>query len=320
MNLSYRFISFVSKIFPVSPFISKILTPSPAYPLHSNRPGGGGWSFHMSYYSANILRCTHIKTNGTQCGSPAVRGRRFCFFHKNWHGERIPLGALPAANLNPSFTLPVLEDADSIQVALMQVMRLILARQIDPKMAGLLLYALQTASVNLRHTELEPRPRERVVIDPAPPATLCSANTSGAMTTSKQRTKKTKTPTPRKRRKPGEASDDEEEEVEDDEEEEKEGDDTLHVGTGALGLSRARGGSPAPLPSQAQPRPPTTSTSSRCAIRCALSPSLDSSAASAWTSLPKRFRPKPSSITPGPSSPHRNPKRRPSLTPFLPSP
>jgi hypothetical protein len=121
----------------------------------------------MSHYSANILRCTHIKTNGTQCGSPAVRGRRFCFFHKNWHGERIRLGGLPAANLNASFTLPVLEDADSIQVALMQVMRLILARQIDPKMAGLLLYALQTASVNLRHTELEPRPRERVVIDPA---------------------------------------------------------------------------------------------------------------------------------------------------------
>jgi hypothetical protein len=121
----------------------------------------------MSYYSANIPRCTHIKTNGTQCGSPAVRGRRFCFFHKSWHGERIPLGAQPAPNLDPSFTLPVLEDADSIQVALMQVMRLILARQIEPKMAGLLLYALQTASLNLRHTELEPRPRERIVIDPS---------------------------------------------------------------------------------------------------------------------------------------------------------
>src|SRR5258707_13406701 len=62
--------------------------------------------------------------------------------------------------------MPVLEDADSVQVALMQVMRLILAGQLEPKIAGLLLYALQTASLNLRQMKLEPRDRESVVIDP----------------------------------------------------------------------------------------------------------------------------------------------------------
>jgi hypothetical protein len=61
--------------------------------------------------------------------------------------------------------MPVLEDADSIQVALMQVIRLILAGQLDPKIAGLLLYALQTASLNLRHMKLEPVRPENVVID-----------------------------------------------------------------------------------------------------------------------------------------------------------
>jgi hypothetical protein len=115
-------------------------------------------------YDVHIPRCTHIKTNGTQCGSPALRGRRFCFFHKNWQGQRIALNVLPAAPL--SFTMPVLEDADSVQVALMQVMRLILAGQLDPKIAGLLLYALQTASFNLRHMKLEPFNHETVVIDP----------------------------------------------------------------------------------------------------------------------------------------------------------
>ena len=115
-------------------------------------------------YDVHIPRCTHIKTNGTQCGSPALRGRRFCFFHKNWQGQRIALNAQPAAPL--SFTMPVLEDADSVQVALMQVMRLILAGQLDPKIAGLLLYALQTASLNLRHMKLEPFHHESVVIDP----------------------------------------------------------------------------------------------------------------------------------------------------------
>ncbi len=116
-------------------------------------------------YDVHIPRCTHIKTNGTQCGSPALRGRRFCFFHKNWQGQRIALNVQPAAPL--SFTMPVLEDADSVQVALMQVMRLILAGQLDPKIAGLLLYALQTASLNLRQMKLEPLRHESVVIDPS---------------------------------------------------------------------------------------------------------------------------------------------------------
>ena len=206
----------------------------------------------MSYYSANILRCTHIKTNGTQCGSPAVRGRRFCFFHKNWHGERIPLGALPAANLNASFTLPVLEDADSIQVALMQVMRLILARQIDPKMAGLLLYALQTASVNLRHTELEPRPRERVVIDPASAGgSLLGEHlwrNDDFEAEDEEEEAGAEEEEDEEDEDEDEASDEEEGEVEDDEEEEEEedGDSEPQVGPGAsVSLPRAQSRGPA---------------------------------------------------------------------------
>jgi hypothetical protein len=116
-------------------------------------------------YSVHIPRCTHIKTNGTQCESPALRGRRFCFFHKNWHGQRIQLNAQPAP-LDRNFTLPVLEDANAIQVALMQVMHLLLSGQIEHKTAGLLLYALQTAAANLRATRFEPFHHEDVVIDP----------------------------------------------------------------------------------------------------------------------------------------------------------
>jgi hypothetical protein len=120
----------------------------------------------MSPYSVEIPRCTHIKTNGTQCGSPALRGRRFCFFHKNWRGQRIQLDRkLPA--VPATFILPVLEDANSVQIALMQVIQLLLSGRIDSKTAGLLLYALQTASLNLKQTDLEPRTHERVVIDPA---------------------------------------------------------------------------------------------------------------------------------------------------------
>jgi hypothetical protein len=48
----------------------------------------------------------------------------------------------------------------------MQIMRLILSGQVDPKTAGLLLYALQTASSNLSRINFEPTIKTRVVIDP----------------------------------------------------------------------------------------------------------------------------------------------------------
>jgi hypothetical protein len=119
----------------------------------------------MSFYPSTIARCQHVKVNGTLCGSPALHRRRFCFFHQQWREQRIKINAR-ASRRARNLDLPVLEDANSIQITLMQVMRLILAGQIDPKTAGLLLYALQTAAVNLKNTDFEPRTRENCVIDP----------------------------------------------------------------------------------------------------------------------------------------------------------
>ena len=110
-------------------------------------------------------RCQHIKVNGTLCGSPALRRNRFCYFHKLHHEERIVLNADRARRRrNVTIALPVLEDANSIQVMLMQIMRLIITGQIDGKNAGLLLYALQTASANLARTSFQPRMHD-VVLD-----------------------------------------------------------------------------------------------------------------------------------------------------------
>ena len=115
-------------------------------------------------------RCQHIKVNGTQCGSPALRRNRFCYFHKRHHDERIALHAdrlkVARSARRTTLELPVLEDANSIQVSLMQIMRLLITGQLDGKTAGLLLYALQTASVNLHRTTFEPN-RHQVILDPA---------------------------------------------------------------------------------------------------------------------------------------------------------
>jgi hypothetical protein len=117
----------------------------------------------MSIYS--VPRCQHLKVNGTQCGSPALKRNRFCFFHKRFQEERIKLNCDRVRHNRASLYLPVLEDANSIQVSLMQIMRLLASRQIDSKTASLLLYALQTASVNLRQTTFEPAHIQAVVID-----------------------------------------------------------------------------------------------------------------------------------------------------------
>ncbi len=101
-------------------------------------------------------RCQHLKINGTQCGSPALRRNRFCFFHKRFQDEQIKLSTDRARRGVATFILPVLEDANSIQIALMQVMRLLVSGQLDHKTASLLLYALQTASTNLRQTNFKP--------------------------------------------------------------------------------------------------------------------------------------------------------------------
>ena len=110
-------------------------------------------------------RCQHIKINGVQCGSPALRRNRFCFFHKQYQNERIRLTADRRRRGVATFILPVLEDANSIQMAIMQIMRLILTGEIEHKTASLLLYALQTASCNLRSTKFDPQ-MHHVVLNP----------------------------------------------------------------------------------------------------------------------------------------------------------
>ena len=116
-------------------------------------------------------RCQHIKVNGTQCGSPALRRNRLCYFHKRHHDERIELNAdrqkkARARRRTIAIDLPVFEDANSIQVSLMQITRLLIAGDLDAKTAGLILYALQTASSNLHRTRFEPNMRD-VILDPA---------------------------------------------------------------------------------------------------------------------------------------------------------
>src|SRR6266853_688020 len=113
----------------------------------------------------DVPRCQHVKVNGVQCGSPAMRRRRRCYFHDRMLDGRKQFAAESCIKPRPMFSMPLLEDANSVQVALMQVLTLLGSGQMDPKTAGLMLYGLQTASSNLRHVKFEAEKATDVVID-----------------------------------------------------------------------------------------------------------------------------------------------------------
>ena len=110
----------------------------------------------------NVPRCQHIKMNGTQCGSPALHSRRQCFFHERIRRERAKIAN--DMSTQRRFDLPLLEDANSVQVALMKTIQMLGSGRLDHRTAGLMLYALQTASVNLRQANFEADDVTEVVI------------------------------------------------------------------------------------------------------------------------------------------------------------
>jgi hypothetical protein len=117
----------------------------------------------MSLYPESVARCQHIKVNGTQCGSPALRQEKYCYFHMRWFLKNMEINS-GIQQERWEATLPLLEDANSVQMGVGEVMRLMMTRQVDHRTAALMLYGLQTASINLKHTSFEPEPTH-VVID-----------------------------------------------------------------------------------------------------------------------------------------------------------
>jgi hypothetical protein len=110
-------------------------------------------------------RCRHIKVNGTQCGSPALRNKNFCFYHQENRPVRVECYS-DGPDATGEITLPYFEDAHSLQAVIRQVVQMVLQKRLERKTAGLLLYALQIASSNLKRMELEKPQPEQVVTDP----------------------------------------------------------------------------------------------------------------------------------------------------------
>ena len=92
--------------------------------------------------------CQRIKLDGEPCRSAALRGKKFCYYHL--HSGPPPADVSNHAVIpQVQFHLPLLDDANSIQATITLVCEHLLHRRLEPKKAGILLYAMQVASSNL---------------------------------------------------------------------------------------------------------------------------------------------------------------------------
>lgn len=85
-------------------------------------------------------RCTHRRLNGQTCGSPKMRGSKFCYAHERLNAAR-----------NEELELPPLEDANALVLGLTKGLQALMKGKMDLKFAGMYFYGLQiVASVMSR--------------------------------------------------------------------------------------------------------------------------------------------------------------------------
>jgi len=93
--------------------------------------------------------CTHIKAAGQRCGSPALRGEFFCYFH-----TRIIKGVQQRVDMRLD-SMALLEDCESIQLSLMNVVDGLVKGTLEPTRAKLIIQALRIAARNAKNVRFD---------------------------------------------------------------------------------------------------------------------------------------------------------------------
>ena len=97
----------------------------------------------------NVRNCTHIKVTGQRCGSPALRGEFFCYFH-----TRVIKGVQQRVDMRLD-SMALLEDCESIQLSLMHVVDGLVKGTLDPTRARLIIQALRIAARNAKNVRFD---------------------------------------------------------------------------------------------------------------------------------------------------------------------
>ena len=99
-----------------------------------------------------IRLCKHVKEDGVSCGSPAVRGERYCCHHLRYKGYALRTWRVRDPQPWRLRLLP-LTSLSAIQTNLDRVARAEDAGHLTPRTAGLMRYGLHLAASSLRFVE-----------------------------------------------------------------------------------------------------------------------------------------------------------------------
>jgi hypothetical protein len=113
----------------------------------------------MAKREVEIRLCTHQKSNGSLCGSPALKEESYCYFHLNARERH--LRQRRAARQQKPLQQPLLDDASAIQIAIGDTLNALLLDRVDVKTAALQLRGLQTAHRHAGQTDFDLRKYER---------------------------------------------------------------------------------------------------------------------------------------------------------------
>ncbi len=90
-----------------------------------------------------VEECGRIKDGGGKCGSPALRGKSYCYYH-----DPASPRAVRAAKPRYFLELPLLAHPGAVQAAVREISQVLVDNQIYSRPAARLLYALQIATLD----------------------------------------------------------------------------------------------------------------------------------------------------------------------------
>ena len=100
--------------------------------------------------------CRHVKEDGAYCGSPALRDRKYCYYHLIQRGRRLRRARALRDSMPYRLEIHSLDNVYAVRAAITEVAQALAAGQIDATVAGKLLYAIQQVSaVNRRIEQME---------------------------------------------------------------------------------------------------------------------------------------------------------------------
>jgi len=94
--------------------------------------------------------CGHLKEDGIPCGSPALRGQRFCYFHHRHLQQQLVFARDRRRAEVCDWKLPPLQTLRDIQKALHRITNELWTGRLDTERAGSMLYAMQRAALLFR--------------------------------------------------------------------------------------------------------------------------------------------------------------------------